>query len=154
VSRWLDCPLPQPNARLRLVCLPHAGGSAAAFRDWGTHLPGLEVHAVRYPGRAERIDEPTPSDIVEMAGQIAEAVAPLAPLALFGHSLGAVVALETARALDVGGTPVEHLIASGSRAGPLPVPDPDPPAPGDPASVRQLIELGGTDPALAADPAF
>jgi len=154
VSTWLDLPVPRPDARLRLVCLPHAGGSAAFFRDWGARLPGLEVHAVRYPGRAERIDEPAPDDLVRLAGDIAGAVAPLAPLALFGHSLGAAVALETARALDAGGVAVTHLFASGSRTGPLPAPDPDPPSAGDPATVARLIELGGTDPALAADPSF
>ena len=52
---WLHCAVPHPEAGRRLVCLPHAGGSASFFREWGGHLPGIEVHAVRYPGRAEAL---------------------------------------------------------------------------------------------------
>ena len=152
----LRCAIPVENPRQRLVCFPHAGGSASFFRDWGHHLPGIEVHAVCYPGRAERIDEPPPADLRLLAAEIAEAVVPLAdrPLALFGHSLGAAVALEAARALQERGIAPAHLIASGSRAAPLPDPaelatdeDPD-------AVAARLVRLGGTDAELADDPYF
>lgn len=155
-ANWLHCPVPLDAPRHRLVCLPHAGGAASFFREWGEHLPGIEVHAVRYPGRAERIDDPIPTDLVRLASEISHAVEPLAdrPIALFGHSLGAAVALETVRSLEARGIPVTHLFASGSRNGPLPVRSGVPPSTDDPGKVRHLIELGGTDPELAADPAF
>lgn len=154
-QRWLRCPQPKPDATIRLLCLPHAGGSASLFARWGADLAAVEVHAVTYPGRADRIDEPVPTDLVELAGDIASAAAPLAdrPLALFGHSMGAAVALETARALEAAGIPVAHLFASGSRNGPLPQQLPPPSE--DPADIaRQLVQLGGTDPELAEDPIF
>ncbi|MFY1653612.1 thioesterase II family protein [Solwaraspora sp. WMMB762] len=155
---WLQSGSAPAGARRQLICFPHAGGSATMFRDWQAHLPDSVVHAVRYPGRAERIDEPAPDDLVQLAARIAAAVRPLAgsPLVFFGHSMGAAVALETARHLETDGVPVAHLFASGSRNAPLPEPEelteeePD----DDPTTIARLISLGGTDPEVAADPFF
>lgn len=153
---WLQCFVPNPEPSLTLICFPHAGGSASFFRDWGNHLLDIEVHAVCYPGRAQRIDEPPPRDLLRLAREIADALEPLwsRPLALFGHSMGAVVALESARALEARGVRVSHLFASGSRKAPYPVSDPGDFREEDIDAVSQLVGLGGTDPELAADPAF
>jgi surfactin synthase thioesterase subunit len=159
-GRWLRCDRPLSQPSHRLVCFPHAGGSASFFADWGRSLSPIEVHAVKYPGRAERIAEPGPNDLRQLAGQIAAAIEPLAdrPVALFGHSMGAAVALETARELDRSGVPVAHLFASGSRDADLPLPSDEPadePADEDlDAVIRHLISLGGTDAELALDPIF
>jgi pyochelin biosynthetic protein PchC len=137
------------------VSFPHAGGSAGFFRTWGASLPDVEVLAVRYPGRAERIDEPGPEDLVALAHDIADAIEALEtrPIALFGHSMGAPIALETARRLELRDVAVAHVFASGSRAG-----DVEPPAPvvddTDETTIARLLELGGTDPELASDPWF
>jgi pyochelin biosynthetic protein PchC len=153
-SRWLYCADPRQDAGLRLVCFPHAGGSASFFRDWGPRLPGVEVHAVCYPGRAERIDEPSPTDLRVLGQQIADALDGLTdrPLALFGHSMGAVVALETARSLHERGVAVAHLFASGSRNAPLP--EPEEFSDDEAAVIERLVALGGTDAELATDPFF
>lgn len=139
-----------------LVCLPHAGGSASFFRDWAGRLPGVDVYAVRYPGRAERIDEPAPTDLPQLAAEIAEAACRLAhrPIALLGHSMGAAVALETARELERRGVRLAHLFASGSRDAALPEADPERPTEDPDAVADRLVSLGGTDPAIAADPMF
>ncbi|MFF7974932.1 alpha/beta fold hydrolase [Streptomyces sp. NPDC007905] len=155
---WLHCPDPLPDPARRLICFPHAGGSAAFFRTWGRRLPGTEVHAVRYPGRAERIAEPAATDLRVLAHAIADAVEPLAdrPIVLFGHSMGAAVALEAARCLERRGIRVTHLVASGSRDAPYPEPDEAATEQDedDDAVVARLLALGGTDPELAADPEF
>ncbi|MET8849707.1 alpha/beta fold hydrolase [Amycolatopsis sp. NPDC004625] len=152
---WLQCTVVHGEPRPRLVCFPHAGGSASFFRDWGRHLGDLEVHAVRYPGRAERLDEPPPEDLARLGREIAEALLPLAdrPIALFGHSLGAVVALETARSLEAAGVRPAHLFASGARHAPYPGPPPGE-LEDDDTTASRLAALGGTDPELAADPLF
>ncbi|EHR52437.1 putative thioesterase involved in non-ribosomal peptide biosynthesis [Saccharomonospora marina XMU15] len=151
---WFQCAQPLAHPRLRLLCFPHAGGSASFFRGWGEHLGAMEVHGVCYPGRAERIGEPAPTDLRALAAAIAEAAEPLAdrPIALFGHSFGAVVALETARALEAAGIEPAGLIASGTRAAPYP--GPPSAEDDDDALVLRLLTLGGTDPAIVADPVF
>lgn len=146
------------DAVVRLVCFPHAGGAASFFTGWDALLPGVEVYGIRYPGRAERIGEPCATDLRSLAASIAEAIALAGwdgQVALFGHSLGAVVALETARALERMGVPVAHLFASGSRNAALPE-QPEHAgraADGQNAAV-QLLELGGTPRELTSDPEF
>lgn len=90
-------------SRLRLVCLPHAGGTATLSHGWAGVLPrGVEVLATRYPGRQERFGEPCASSMTELADAITDALEPEldAPVAFFGHSLGSAVAYEVARRLE------------------------------------------------------
>jgi amino acid adenylation domain-containing protein len=153
---WLRSEVTRPSATGRLICFPHAGGSAAFFRHWGHQLPNLWVHAVCYPGRAERLQEAPQMDLLQLATDIAEAVALVAdrPLILFGHSLGAVVALETARALFARGLPVAHLFASGSSDAAVPEWPASRDHEDDGEAIQHLLRLGGTDPELASDPDF
>jgi surfactin synthase thioesterase subunit len=89
--------------RLRLVCFPHAGGSAQLFHGWPALLPpDVELLAVRYPGRQERLAEPCAEDMPALADAVTAALLPHLdrPLALFGHSMGSSVAYETALRLE------------------------------------------------------
>ncbi|CCE74269.1 thioesterase II family protein [Clavibacter nebraskensis] len=109
-----------PDARIRLVCLPHAGGAATAHRGWAPFLPaGVELVGVQYPGRGDRFGDPLPRDLDALAAEIADAVAALTdrlPVVLFGHSMGALVAYETARLLAARDRPAVRLVVSGRRA--------------------------------------
>jgi pyochelin biosynthetic protein PchC len=87
----------------RIVCCPHAGGSASFFRGWSADLSATtELWAVQYPGHEDRIAEPCADDLHLVAERVAAAVAPLLdrPLLVFGHSMGAVVAYEVARRIE------------------------------------------------------
>jgi len=103
----------------RLICLPFAGGGAATYRHWPRSLPeDLEVAAVQLPGRdLSRRGEPLDSiGAMAMAAHIAVRSASDLPYALFGHSLGALVAFELALALERdGGRPPVALFVSGRR---------------------------------------
>ncbi|GAA3211993.1 thioesterase II family protein [Actinocorallia longicatena] len=150
---WLRCPTPRPWATTRLVCFPHAGGSAVAYRSWSVS-PAVEVHAVQYPGRADRMADPLPTGIMQTARMAAASLAPLQdrPMALFGHSMGALVAFETARILTEKGSPPVHLFVSAGLpahkwAGRRTVPIND-----DAALVQELLSLGGSDADAMADP--
>lgn len=144
-----------PSADFRLICFPHAGGPASFFHQWPKELDNYEICSVRYPGRAERIEEDQPADLCILGQQIASAIQPLndLPMILFGHSMGAAVALEAAKHLESSGCNVAHLIASGSRNGPLPkkglYTQED-----DESLCKHLVEMGGTDPDAVNDPIF
>ncbi|MFF0445670.1 thioesterase II family protein [Streptomyces sp. NPDC004609] len=89
--------------RLRLVCFPHAGGTAQLFHGWTARLPDdVELLAVRYPGRHDRLAEPCAETMDELAGPVTEALVPRldVPLVLFGHSMGSSVAYEVALRLE------------------------------------------------------
>ncbi|MFH8757262.1 thioesterase II family protein [Streptomyces atroolivaceus] len=157
MTSWLHCTIRRPDASYRLICFPHAGGSASAFRGWADGLPEYEVHAVCYPGRAARLDEPLPTDLPRLAADTAQALRPLLdrPVAFLGHSMGAVVAFETARLLQAEGHQVAHLFASGARAPQLARPEGSGTAGMDDDAIADaLTALGGTDAELLADPDF
>lgn len=123
---WLHCLEPRPAAPLRLILLPHAGGSASLFRDWPAALPpDIEAWAVQYPGRERRIGEPLPDDLGALARTLAAVAAPLfdRPTGVFGHSMGAGIGYEMLRALESEQAPVArprtrpvHLFASARQA--------------------------------------
>ncbi|MBB5158989.1 thioesterase II family protein [Saccharopolyspora phatthalungensis] len=113
---WLRCRTPRTRPRARLVCFPHAGGSASFFGNWPDHLPAdVEAHAVQYPGREDRIAEEPPAGLDALAGCVARELAALLdrPIALFGHSMGAVAAYEVARILEQhhGVTPLRLFVS-------------------------------------------
>lgn len=100
---------------LRLFCFPYAGAGAAAFRLWPSHLcESIEVVAVHPPGRAHRLREPPLTRIETMVETAVTGLTPLMdrPFAVFGHSLGAVVAGEFARILHARGRTAAHLFVS------------------------------------------
>ncbi|MFI1378413.1 thioesterase II family protein [Embleya sp. NPDC020886] len=105
---------PQPVARL--VCLPHSGGTAAAYAPWAASLrPDIELLAVQYPGHGDRFGEPAPDDVRTLSAELDAELSRLDPLPtfLFGHSLGALVAYESALALAADGRPLHGLLVSG-----------------------------------------
>jgi surfactin synthase thioesterase subunit len=103
----------------RLFCLPFAGGGAAGYRTWHRTLPDdVDVVALQLPGRdAHRRVRPLDriADMVQAARPVLEAEADL-PYAIFGHSMGALVAYELTVALERDGhsTP-SHLFVSARR---------------------------------------
>jgi medium-chain acyl-[acyl-carrier-protein] hydrolase len=97
---WIHRPRPNPSAALRLFCFPYAGGGTAAFRGWGDALPkSVEVCPVQLPGREMRIKEAAMPSVFPLLDALAPAIGPFLdkPFALFGHSMGALVAFELAR---------------------------------------------------------
>ncbi|MCX4862351.1 thioesterase II family protein [Streptomyces canus] len=117
-ARWLRRYQPTENPVGTLLCLPHAGGSASFYLPVSRALaPDVDVVAVQYPGRQDRRTEPLIDDLATLADRIHAllALAPQRPLALFGHSMGALLAFEIARRLEADGHRPAHLFVSGRR---------------------------------------
>jgi pyochelin biosynthetic protein PchC len=118
------------------------------FLPWAEFAPsGVELLAVCYPGREERLNEPHAERMEQLVEPIAGECARLSdvPLVFFGHSMGASVAYETAlRLQEHHGVTMPALFVSGA------------PAPGwehlddlsnapDAELVAELSSLNGTD---------
>jgi len=114
------------NPRVRLLCFPHAGGSSLAFKDWPGGLPDdVELCAVELPGRGRRLLEPPLADMDQILEALTEAFYRHngTPVALFGHSFGALMAFECARRLAAVNNHPVHLFVSGHFAPHLPNPE-------------------------------
>jgi mycobactin phenyloxazoline synthetase len=144
-------------ARGSVVVFPHAGGAAAAYRALAKALSANDVDAfvVQYPQRADRRNDPAADSVGALARELFEAGdwASAAPLSLFGHCMGAVVAFEFARVAESNGVPVRVLWASAGQApstvaayGPLPTTES--------GVLADMVDLGGTDPVLLEDEEF
>jgi pyochelin biosynthetic protein PchC len=152
-SRWIRGYRRVPGG-VPLFCFPHAGGSASYFHPFSASLaPDIEVRAVQYPGREDRLMEPCVTSIPDMADQIHAALRSSLPetFAFFGHSMGAILAFEVTRriAREEGRGP-SHLFVSG-RAAPPRHRHKNLHLAGDPALIAELRSLGGTDPRILQD---
>jgi len=156
-GRWLR-PLSGGEAGVRLVCFPHVGGSASFFLALARAMPDcVELVAVQYPGRQDRLRERPLSAITELARHTYEALLAQVdlPTALFGHSMGALVAFEVARRGGPGdGVWPVALFVSGSRAPGMQRRFGDLHSREDTEILAELARLGGTDGRLLADEAF
>lgn len=137
-----------PDCAARLVCFPHAGGSASYFFPLSERLaPGVETLALQYPGRQDRCFEPALRSLAELADRSFEALADWTqdkPLVLFGHSLGSVLAFETARRLEAAGIVLHRVFASGYPA-PSVLRGGDIHRRDDAGIIEELRIVGGTD---------
>lgn len=139
-----------------LFCLPFAGGSAQYYKSWEQEdLGPLSACAIELPGRGFRLRDPLVADfcdlVEELTDTLSNAVTP--PYALFGHSLGALLAFEVTRALEKSGGPLPvHLFLSACRAPHVTrrirpwhdLPEDD--------LIAEVVKLNGTSPESLEDP--
>jgi len=121
---WLRCRPTDGPPRMRLFCLPHAGGGSIAFQRWSATLPAsVQVCSVMLPGRETRISEPLFTEIDPLLDAMTDELCPWldTPYAIFGHSMGALLAFEWVRRLrQEERTLPQWLFLSGRRSPDVP----------------------------------
>lgn len=155
---WLKrfAPPSDAAATTRLLCFHYAGGSAGMFRHWSPMLPSIEVIGVQLPGRADRFVE-TPYDRMDpLVEELVDVLAPALdrPFACYGFSMGARVAWALAHTLRERGLPQPRAVFVAASCGPT----------SDVGRWRwenrddglegYVREMGGTPPAVLAEPAL
>lgn len=108
---------------------------------------------VQYPGRQDRRHEPLIEDIGQLADEVCEALIPweTQPLALFGHSMGSVVAFEVARRFERDNRRLPLALFASGRPAPSCHRDQSSYEDDDDGIIANLRWLGGTDPTLLDD---
>jgi medium-chain acyl-[acyl-carrier-protein] hydrolase len=121
---WLSERDIRPGAGVRLFCLPHAGSGAAAFYRWKRLVaPEIDICPILLPGREMRLAEASLVDAEAVVDELMRHVSPHldAPFAIFGHSMGALLAFAWARRIEAAGLCEPHcLFVSGREAAHLP----------------------------------
>ncbi|MCA4135048.1 alpha/beta fold hydrolase [Arthrobacter sp. M4] len=92
---------------MHLFCLHHAGGTTASFASW--RFPSISVTKLGYRGR----DFESLSHAADLLAETVEA-SPSPRLAVYGHSLGALLAFEVALRLQAAGR-MAHVFLAAAR---------------------------------------
>jgi medium-chain acyl-[acyl-carrier-protein] hydrolase len=157
-SKSMLCPRPNPGASLRLFCLPYAGGRAGMFLGLAADLPGnVEMCAVELPGHGGRLREVPFTRLRPLVEHVTDALAEHLdkPFALFGYSMGALLAFEIARELARRGWPSPSAVLVAAAKAPH-VPSAYPPVHDLPRSglIEQLGRIDGSRNALLQHEGF
>jgi medium-chain acyl-[acyl-carrier-protein] hydrolase len=153
---WILQPKLNHSTSLNLICFPPGGCGASIFNSWSKYLPsGLAISAVQLSGRETRFKEVAFSNMDLLIPELLTGILPYikdVPFAVFGHSVGALIAFEFVRQLYQNNFPVpEHLIVSGRRAPHIPL-DKILHLQPDSALIEELRLIGGTSDLILDDP--
>lgn len=106
---------------IRLFCIPYAGGSSSTYYRWKDHVDKrIELIPIELSGRGRRFEEPHYSSIEDAVEDMYKSIHSFnddKPYAIWGHSMGAVIAYELAHLLQKRKRIMpHHLFCSGTSA--------------------------------------
>lgn len=155
-STWLKPIRVQEAAKVDLICFPFAGSGASIFYPWEKILDSrINVYAFQAPGREDRIGEDLIQDLNNLTKQASAEIFKTIgsrPFALFGHSLGAVIAFEVTKILEKLSKNPQLLFVSGRQPPHLSLKMPPISGLSDSELLKGLLNLNGTDPEILAHP--
>jgi surfactin synthase thioesterase subunit len=157
IGRWFQPTEPHPEAPIRLFLFPYAGGNVVMYRGWYELFPAdITVQAVQLPGRLDRLGETGYTELDPLLEAMCEAFAVELdgrPYALFGHSMGALLAYRVAVTMEreYGLAPVLLGAAGWSPRGFL-LPTMEQVNMPQDKMVEWIVSLGSLPPALHQDP--
>jgi medium-chain acyl-[acyl-carrier-protein] hydrolase len=155
-SAWQSAPSTSQHVRLRLFCLPYAGGNASIFHGWEQRIAAdVAVVPVQLPGRDSRFKEALCRHMEQLIPALAQSLLPDLdrPFAFFGHSMGALTSFELSRYLRQHyGQQPSHLFVSAHRAPQIPNPDSGAYSLPEAAFVERLRKLNGTPEHILSNP--
>lgn len=139
-----------------LFCIPHAGGNSAYYALFGQFFPdSIKVVPLDLPGKGRRCREPLLTRMEAMGRDLIEQIRPTAqtaPYAIFGHSMGGLLAFECARLTSTTALPLPRALFISAAA------TPDKVRTGMDCPVSELqpgelweyvMRMGGTPPGVA-----
>jgi len=154
-NRWLLRWKQIAHPKMRLFCLPFAGGGAFYYKPWAEILaPEIEICAIQLPGRENRLRERPLTNVDTLVPIVLDTIDPLldTPFAFFGHSMGGIIAFEVCRELRRLEKPApNHLFISSACAPQLPRRKPLLHLMSDSELVEQLVRYGGTPKEVLED---
>jgi medium-chain acyl-[acyl-carrier-protein] hydrolase len=121
-NQWFPDARNDEKIKIRLFCLPFAGGNSFFYRTWKDKLPEwINVCPVHLPGRAKRINESGFTDLNALTEVIFQEIQGFLnyPFAIFGYSMGAIIGFELTRLLQKQGITPRHLFVAASPPPPL-----------------------------------
>lgn len=136
--------------KLKLFCLPYAGGSSGIYAKWSRRLDNVvEIIPVELSGRGRRFSEPLYNSLDEAVEDIykiiEKRIVSSERYAIFGHSLGGLIAYELAQRIRLEGKPQPvHIFFSGTRPPHIKSDTDNTYALSDEEFKNKLTELGGT----------
>jgi medium-chain acyl-[acyl-carrier-protein] hydrolase len=143
--------------KVKLFCLPYAGASASVYSKWRRRLfPTVEIRPLELSGRGARSNESLPASVEEavedlfrqMAGELDDS-----PYAVFGHSMGSLLAYELVHRIRRASLPEPGtLFVSGRSAPHIPAGDRRVHLMSDAEFREELIRIGGTPKELFDTP--
>jgi surfactin synthase thioesterase subunit len=113
-ARWLHPAEPDTGAEALLYLLPYSGGGVSVYGRWPALVPpSVACRRIQLPGRQERHREEPFTEIgplVDALCAVVETELDDRPYALFGHSMGALLAYRTAVALERARAPLPAVL--------------------------------------------
>jgi surfactin synthase thioesterase subunit len=107
--------------KMKLFLFPYAGGAAASYNQWKQYLdPSIEYRSIELAARGRRMREPNYNSIDDAVDDVLNIIKnelTQTTYALFGHSMGSMVAFELAYKIKMNNLPMPvHLFLSGRAA--------------------------------------